>query len=107
MDSTLAFVAGHSGPGSSIVFDYIHAAALDGRQRRGEVSSVRRAARFTGEGLRFGIEEGTIAEFLTRRGFCDVVNLDGKALEARYCTGANEGRKVAPAYAIVHATVTH
>jgi methyltransferase (TIGR00027 family) len=37
VDDTLTFVAGHAGPGSSIIFDYMEATLLHGAARHGEV----------------------------------------------------------------------
>ncbi|MBU1880356.1 MAG: class I SAM-dependent methyltransferase [Chloroflexi bacterium] len=105
VDSTLAFVAGHSGPGSAIIFDYMYTSLLDGTVTRGEVSNMRRYRRFTGEGLVFGIPEGTVAAFLEQRGFCQVRNVDADWLIKTYFTGVNERRQVAAGYAIVSATV--
>jgi methyltransferase (TIGR00027 family) len=42
VDSTLAFVASHSGQGSSIIFDYMYSSLLDGMVKRGEVNSMQR-----------------------------------------------------------------
>ncbi len=105
VDGTLAFVAQNSGAGSSIIFDYIYTSLLDGTVKHGEVSGMRRYRRFTGEGLTFGIPEGTIEGFLEQRGFCRVVNATHVDLERAYCTGANHGRQVAGGYAIASATV--
>jgi O-methyltransferase involved in polyketide biosynthesis len=60
---------------------------------------------FTGEGLVFGIEKGQVQDFLSRRGFTNVVDVDAGQLQRLYCTGANQGRKVAEVYAIVHAEI--
>jgi methyltransferase (TIGR00027 family) len=105
VDNTLAFVAKNSGPGSSIVFDYMYAAALEARHKRGEVASMQRYRGMTGEGLTFGIEEGTVEEFLGQRGFYRVKNVTAEDLKRLYFTGVNEKRQVAPIYAIVSATV--
>lgn len=105
VDSTLAFVAGHSGPGSSIIFDYMYTSLLDGTVKHGEVSSMGRYRRFTGEGLVFGIPEGTIEAFLEQRGFHQVRNVDADWLKKTYFTGVNERRQVATGYTIVLATV--
>ena len=105
VDSTLAFVAKNSGEGSAIIFDYVYTAALEGTMKRNEVKSMQRYRRFTGEGLVFGIERGQIEEFLNRRGFGHVVNVDSDALKNLYLSGKNGHRVIAPAYAIVHATV--
>ncbi len=106
VDATLAFVAGNSGAGSSIVFDYIYRAALDGTMKENEVKSMQRWRGVTGEGLSFGIARGRIEEFLAQRGFENIVNADSDALKKAYFAGANQkARVVAPVYAIVHATV--
>ncbi len=101
VDSTLSFVAGHSAPGSAIVFDYMYRGLLDGRIKgHSEVSSMRRYRGVSNEVLKFGIEEGQIEPFLKERGFSQVVNVNGMELRERYFTGKNAGRKVSPGYAI-------
>ena len=105
VDSTLAFVAHHSGEGSSIIFDYMYKSLLDGTVKRGEVSGMRRYRPFTGEGFNFGIQEGTIKAFLEQRGFYQVCNADHEFLKKAYFTGANEKRKIASGYAIASAVV--
>jgi methyltransferase (TIGR00027 family) len=105
VDQTLAFVRENSAPGSSIIFDYVHASALTASRQRGEISRMRRASRFTGERLVFGIEEGKVEEFLRARGFGQVVNVTAADLARAYFTGPNQGRTVAPIYGIIQATV--
>lgn len=107
VDSTLAFVANHSGAGSRIIFDYLYAAVLEGRVRRGEASSMRRYRGLTGEGWHFAIEEGHVDEFLSRRGFDHIQNVTSDDLHRMYFTGVNARRTIAPVYAIVSATVRH
>lgn len=105
VDDTLAFVAHHSGGGSGIVFDYMYPSIMDGSQRHGEVKRMRRMRRISGEGLTFGIPEGTIEDFLTQRGFWQVHNADHHYLHETYFTGPNRDRRVASGYAIVSARV--
>jgi methyltransferase (TIGR00027 family) len=105
VDRTLRFIAHHSGSGSQVVFDYIYTALLDGSVRHGEVSRMRRARRFSGEGLTFSILEGRGQEFLERRGFLNIIDVSGEDLHKRYFTGANIGRKVAWGYGIVSGEV--
>ena len=101
VDETLAFVANHSGAGSSIVFDYMYTSLLDGTVRHGEVSGMRRYRGLTGEELVFGIPEGAIEEFLRQRGFDQVVNVDQAYFKRAYfTTPRNQKRKVAAGYAI-------
>ncbi len=105
VDSTLGFIAGHSGSGSTVVFDYIYTALLDGSVHHGEVSRMRRARTFSGEGLTYSIPEGKAGEFLEQRGFVDVVDVSSEELHARYFTGPNARRKLAWGYAIVSGRV--
>jgi methyltransferase (TIGR00027 family) len=104
VDDTLAFVAGHSGPGSSIIFDYMDPTLLRRAARHGEVSSMRRYRGLTGEGLAFGIPVDAIESFLEERGFTQVKNADHVALEKAYYSGSRP-RKVADGYAIATAVV--
>jgi methyltransferase (TIGR00027 family) len=105
VDETLRFVVQHSAPGSAIVFDYIHRLVLDGAQKHGEVSNMRRYRFMTGEGLTFGIEEGTVESFLKERGFRQVRDMDANGLRQAYFTDKNTGRKIAYGYEIVVAEV--
>jgi methyltransferase (TIGR00027 family) len=105
VDQTLEFVAGNSAPGSSIVFDYMDPSALTAAKKRGEIERMARASRFTGEGLVFGIEPERIVEFLRVRGFDRIVNMTADDLRAKYFTGANSVRTIAPIYAIASARV--
>ncbi len=105
MDSTLEFVVRNSEEGSSIIFDYVHVSALTAAHKRGEIARMQRYGRFTGEQLIFGIEEGKVVEFLSQRGYTQIVNVTSEDLKRAYFTGVNQNRPIAPIYAIVHATV--
>lgn len=104
VDSTLAFIANHSAPGSAVIFDYFYAETLADTTRQ-EVKAMRRASLVTGEGYLFGIEKGQIEAFLTRRGFCDVRNADAEDLKRLYLTGPNAGRAISTGAAIATARV--
>jgi methyltransferase (TIGR00027 family) len=105
VDQTLEFVQRNCSPGSSIVFDYVYASALTASRKRGEIARMQRMARYTGESLVFGIEEGKVQDLLHAHRYSQVVNVTSQDLERAYFTGTNQGRTVAPIYAIVHATV--
>jgi len=105
VDNTLSFITHHSGPGSQVVFDYVYSVLLDGTVRHGEVSRMRRARRFSGEGLTFAIPEGTVQDFLEQRGFIKVINVTSDDLHQRYFSGPNARRKVAWGYGIALAEV--
>ena len=105
IDSTLAFIAQHSAPGSSVIFDYIDEALLTGPTNHTEVHNMRRYRGMTGEALRFGIPVADIEKYLSQRGFDQVCNVRSEELKARYFLGKNEARNVMAGYAIVSAVV--
>lgn len=107
MDETLAFVAANAGEGSSIIFDYLHSSALDGTFQRGQVHRIRKAwelvARpITSESFTYGIPDGTIEEFLTQRGFRDIVDTSGEHFESAHVKGPYENLRV---WHVAHAAV--
>ncbi len=106
IDSTLEFIARHSRPGSSVIFDYIYTSAFSGGGKRTEVKSMQRYRGLTGEGLQFSIDEGAIQSFLEQRGFCDVKNSDHRDWRQLYFTGSNASRPLAQGYAIATARVS-
>lgn len=105
IDATLDCIAHHSGPGSSVIFDYIYQDALTAARKRAEVSSMRRYQGLTGEGLVTGFEQGAMTGFLCTRGFDRVEDYPMQALKDRYFVGADAARPMAPIYAIVQAWV--
>ncbi len=105
IDSTLDFIAQHSGPGSRVIFDYIYTTAFSGGGKRTEVKSMQRYRGLTGEGLQFSIDEGAIQSFLEERGFCDVKNTDSRDWKKLYFIGVNASRPLAKGYAIATSRV--
>jgi methyltransferase (TIGR00027 family) len=105
VDATLAFIAGHSGPGSAVIFDYMYPTLLDGTVKRGEVSNMRGKRWASGEMMTFGIPEGAVTQFLEQRGFTQVQDADAKTLHEAYFKGENARRAVAYGYAIASAVV--
>ncbi|MFZ5571633.1 MAG: SAM-dependent methyltransferase [Thermodesulfobacteriota bacterium] len=106
VDETLAFMAGHSAPGSSLIMSYLHRSVIDGRQA--ETEETRRfvkAIRKRGEPATFGIDEAEVADFLTRRGFGRVTHDAMPALGRRYFTGARSGQRIFPWAGIARAVV--
>lgn len=99
--NTLTFIVKNAAPGSAIVFDYVYQAVLDGIQKHNEISNMNRYRFMTGEGLTFGIPEGTVGAFLRRYGFHQVKDVTSEELKAAYFTGKNASRKVMGGYGIV------
>jgi methyltransferase (TIGR00027 family) len=106
VENTLDFIVHHSGSGSQVIFDYIYTSILDGSVRHGEVNRMRRARRFSGEGLTFSFTEGTVADFLHSRGFTQVTDITSNELHQRYFDGPNAKRQVAWGYGIASGVVT-
>jgi len=105
VDGTLAFIAHHAAPGSSVIFDYIDTGLLQAPGGHGELKGMRRYRGMTGEELRFGLPVAQIEPFLSQRGFTNVCNVCSQELKARYFRGANASRAVVAGYAIVSAEV--
>lgn len=111
VDETLGFVVNNSGSGSSIVFDYAYEKVLEGasdaRQITRALAAWERVAAplTTAEHFVFGIEEGTIEEFLSARGFSQIVNINHNFFESAYFKGMKQGRDVSRICGFVHATV--
>ena len=99
VDSTLAFVASHSAPGSVIVFDYMCEQPAPPK-RDVVILLVSFLRSFFNEVRSFKIEAGQIEPFLAGRGFSEAHNITAADLQARYFTGRNAGRKVTSDYAI-------
>jgi methyltransferase (TIGR00027 family) len=105
VSDTLTFIVQHSGPGSRVIFDYIYTDLLDGTVRHGEVSRMRRARRFSGEGLTYAIPEGGVAQYLHGLGYTRIWDVSSEELHQRYFSGENARRKVAWGYGIAMAEV--
>lgn len=101
VDETLAFIANNSGEGSSVIFDYAFESFITGRVKEAE-KMIRKLAQL-GEPLIFGIKEGTVEEFLSKRGFYEVKQMNAQSLDNTYFKGTN--RKSSPCWAVTHATV--
>ena len=100
IDATLAWIRLYACSGSALIFDYQDTSTLARRHRGYALLN-----RLTGEKRIFGIEPGQITPFLHERGFTQVVNAPAEQLEHLYCTGPNQGRRMAQYYSIVHAEV--
>ena len=111
VDETLDFVAKNSGVGSSIIFSYVIRSVVDGTCPDEKAEKVRSAFNSifnsTGERLRFGIDEGTIEEFLSERGFHQIRDISGDFYEAEYFKGPNRDRRVCCLCRVAYATVKH
>jgi methyltransferase (TIGR00027 family) len=93
IDSTLAYIAGHSGKDSAVIFDYVYNEILhDTTQGYGKM--LARAGKMSGEPYIFGIDKGQAGNFLAQRGFCDIIDMPLENLKPKYFTGPNAGRAI-------------
>lgn len=108
VDDTLSFVACNSGPGSSIFFDYMLQSVLDGRCNLIEAKKVRKSQSFNSDGeeaYTFGIEDGTIENFLSKRCYTNILDMQIEQLKNKYFHGKNRKRKLHALFGYVHAAV--
>jgi methyltransferase (TIGR00027 family) len=108
VDDTLAFVRHHAAAGSTIAFDYqVQAPDMASRPGAQAVLDAWRQA-YSSEPVRFGIDEGTLAAFLSSRGYRLLEHLSAEELERRYLTlrDGTLGAKVVALFALAQAKVS-
>jgi O-methyltransferase involved in polyketide biosynthesis len=64
VDETLSFIAGNSGKGSRIIFDYYPQSLIDGTSNQETAANIRKYSVVQGEPLLFGIKEDEVGAFL-------------------------------------------
>ncbi|MBN2098335.1 MAG: SAM-dependent methyltransferase [Dehalococcoidia bacterium] len=105
VDRTLSLVVANSSPGSSIIFDYLHASAVDPGSKDKWAKALQTRCERLGEPIRFGIEGSEIETFLAARGFSQVKRVTASNLTELCFKGQNSKRQVCPFAEIVHATI--
>lgn len=105
VDETLAFAAKNSGEGSAIIFNYIFQSVVDGTSESEVAKKWNRTCERLGEPFTFGIEEGTVEEFLLDRRFGEITEVTVESLKDAYFKGKSRNRRVFPFVAIVNATI--
>ena len=84
VDDTLAFVAGNAASGSSIVFNYAYEEVGDVASGDDGAGRWRAHLERLGEPHTFGIEEGTIGEFMSARGYVVLEGVSSEELGDTY-----------------------
>jgi methyltransferase (TIGR00027 family) len=82
--AVLAWVRGHTAPGSALVFDYVLREALDGSTWFYGAHELRRRVAATGEPLVFGIPRGSCAALLADHGLQLISDNGPEELERRH-----------------------
>ena len=104
VDETLAFVAENSYEGSSIIFNYVLKSVVDGSDKSKLAKKWKERFARIGEPITFGLAEADLENYLLRRGFWQVRNVNNKFLKG-YFTEVNRKHEVWPLLCIAHATV--
>lgn len=107
VDEILSFIVKNSGKGSSIIFDYLPQSVVDGSCELDVGSNFRNLAVQIGEPLLFGIKEGTIETFLSKRGFSKVQNATSEDYRKAYFNGVNKDRSLCSLLSFVHAMINN
>jgi methyltransferase (TIGR00027 family) len=105
VDEILSFIVQNSGKNSSILFDYFPQSAVDGSSKLEAGRNIRNQVSQLGEPFKFGIKEGTVETFLTRRGFTQACNVTIEDCKKAYFQGINKNRIVDSLKSFVHAVV--
>jgi methyltransferase (TIGR00027 family) len=105
VDETLFFIANNSGKGSAIIFDYYPKSVVDITCKSKCEKNIRDFMARHGEPLKFGIEEGKVETFLSKRGFSQIHNVAPEDYKNMYFHGVNENRTICFLLYFVHATI--
>ena len=87
VDRMLAFIHGAAGQDSMIVFDYVLASVLRKEHKLYGEEQIYTTVAGTGEGWRFGIEEGMLGPFLAQRGYHLLKHYTSQDMQREFLTG--------------------
>lgn len=97
---TLSVIQEHSGAGSSVMFDYVYAAALDGRLKSRVISHMNSLQYIFNEPVLFGIERGEVESFLRSIGFDRTEDYSPRRLYELYLKPLVPERAISDVYAV-------
>jgi methyltransferase (TIGR00027 family) len=105
VDITLAFIAGQSSPGSSVIFDYFPPSVVEGTCPYREAKALRKKVARYGEKMRFGIEPTAIEDFLAQRGFHRIRSIPAEECKSLYFRETYAHLPVSRLFHFAHAEV--
>lgn len=105
VDQTLGFVTSNTPAGSSIIFDYVLPAVVDGTTSNPVMRDIHDFCIEMGEPYKFGLEPGEVEHFLIQRGFKEVGNLTVDQCMEKYLTPAHGQRNPTREYSIAWGVV--
>jgi len=87
---TFAAIKKGAAPGSELLFDYFYKSIVDGRDYYYGAKEIVASVKKTGEPFLFGIEPGSLEQFLSALGFSVVAHYSPEALEQHYLSSHGE-----------------
>jgi methyltransferase (TIGR00027 family) len=103
-DELLMFIAGRSGKGSAVVFDYLPRSMVDGSVQAREGRSMYRYVVKNGEPFRFGMDAAQMDQLLSEKGFEHITNRPATDYRDAYFKGGNHNRKISKIFSFVYAS---
>lgn len=100
MRETLGFVVQHAGAGSRVLFDYVYAAALDGRIKSKVIQHMNSLKFVFHEPILSGLEQGAAEGFLLDQGFMRAEDYSPSRLYDLYLKPVVPERRISNVYAI-------
>jgi len=101
----LTFISSHTGPGSTVLFDYVPGFVVEGTSGREDARIIMAYTRKSGEPFLTGFDDGEVKTILTHHGFADVKVVTGEDLRPLYLHGKNAGISISDLMLFVSAGV--
>ena len=98
--NTMKLIHNESGAGSSVIFDYVYAAALDGRLNNRVIRHMNSLKYIFNEPVLFGIEQGEAEKFMCSIGFDRAEDFPPRRLYELYLKPIAPQRSISDTYAI-------
>lgn len=106
VDEILLFIVENSGRGSAVIFDYGSLPAnFEENPDREVAENLLKSIEESGESMKFGLKEGEVKNFLSKRGFSNIVDVTSEDYKKAYFHGKNKDRDVYSLMSFVHAVV--
>lgn len=106
VDEILSFIVESSSKGSAVIFDYASRTAnFEEHSDRKVVKNLTNLMEKSNESMKFSLMEGTVEEFLSKRGFSDVIDVTCEDYKKAYFHGKNKDMEVFSLISFVHAVI--
>ncbi len=106
IEALFLFISHNSGPGSSIIFDFLPPGIEDGTITIRGGKNMNKWAKKRGEPFQFGIAKEKLPGFLAKTGFNNVNSIAAEECREKYFKGASRKRTISGLFSFAHATVS-